>query len=383
MPQKKILVIDADVASRNFIARRLQEQHFDVLQTGSGKEGLIFTWRDHPDLVIVDPTLADLKGEEIAAKLRNDTRTANLPLIALSSDPATVRSRSCLEAGFNDYILKSGDAVSLLNDAISRLFGFSGEVMKQGGLTIIFLSAKGGTGTSSVCANLAMNIAHQQPDARLAVVDMVLPVGSIASIVGYEGSQNIVTMAGLLPSVVTPEFLRDKLPEIKNWHFSLLAGSPDPELSNQLNVERVWDIIKVLKESYDYVLVDVGRSLSRITLPLIQHADLTALLISTDASTISLTKTLWDYLAKKGVKPASVFAILNRAMGLEGLSKAEAESILGIDINVTIPYLGTNFAFANSHHLPFTIKFPNDTASIILQETAKEIAVLAHKARTP
>jgi DNA-binding response OmpR family regulator len=58
-----------------------------VLQAGSGREGLIYIWRDRPDLVIADPALADLKGEEIAVKLRNDIRFANLPLIALSSDP--------------------------------------------------------------------------------------------------------------------------------------------------------------------------------------------------------------------------------------------------------------------------------------------------------
>jgi len=381
MPQKKILIIDADVASRNFIARRLQEQNFDVLQAGSGKEGLIYTWRDRPDLVIADPTLADLKGEEIASKLRNDSRTAKLPLVALSSDHAVTRSKTCLDAGFNDYILKSGDAVSQLNDAISRIFGFSGDEMSRGGVMIVFLSAKGGTGTSSICANMAMSISQKEPDARLAVVDLVLPIGSIAPIVGYTEQQNIVTIADLPASETTPAFFRKNLPEIKNWHFNLLAGSPDPELSNQLKVGRIWDIIKSLKESYDYVLVDIGRSLSRITLPLIQYADLTTLLISTDASTISLTKTLWDYLASKGIKPESVYTILNRAIGLEGLSKANAEEILGITINATIPYLGTNFAFANSHHQPFTIKFPNDTTAIIFQETAKEMAARAQKLR--
>ena len=47
MPQKKILIVDSDVASRNFIARKLEELNYEALQTGSGKEGLIFTWRDH------------------------------------------------------------------------------------------------------------------------------------------------------------------------------------------------------------------------------------------------------------------------------------------------------------------------------------------------
>ena len=381
MPQKKILIVDSDVASRNFIARKLIDSNYDVIQAGSGKEGLICSWRDRPDLIIIDPTVTDLVGEEFAAKLRHDPRTSQIPLVALSSDTNLERAKSCLAAGFNEFIPKSGQAVPMLNDTLVRMLGLTEETMKQGGLSIVFTSAKGGTGTSSLCANLAMNISQNQPDARLVVLDLVLPIGSIAPIVGYDGPQNIVTIADMPADATTPQYLRGHLPEMQIWRFNLLAGSPDPESSNHLNVGRIWDIVTALKASYDYVLIDIGRSLSKITLPLIQHADLVALLISTDTSTVSLTKTLLDYLKSKGVHAESVYSILNRAMGLEGLSKADAEKMLEVKINAAVPYLGTNFAFANSHHQPYTLKFPKDTASIIFNETAKEMAALAQKLR--
>ena len=381
MPEKKVLIIDADVASRNFIARNLLGQKYEVIQADSGKEGLIYAWRDRPDLAVIDPTISDITGEDLARKLKQDARTVNMPLIALSSDPSVSRIKSCLDAGFSEYITKSGQAVALLNEMVSRLLGISGALVKQGGLLMVFLSAKGGTGTSSICANIAMNIGQNQPEARVVVVDMVLPIGSIAPIVGYEGPQNIVTIAEMPPDEVTPEFLRDKLTECAPWHFNLLAGSPDPESSNHLKVGRIVDIVSALKESYDYVLIDIGRSLSRITLPLIQHADLNILVVSTDISTISLTKPILGYMKSKGVNMDSIFALLNRAVGLEGLSKAEAESALEIPIRTTMPYLSSNMAFANSHHQPFALKFPKDTASIVFQEAAKEMSVLARSLR--
>jgi pilus assembly protein CpaE len=325
--------------------------------------------------------LFDIKGEAIAAKLKMDPRTSTMPLIALSSDPSMVRIKSCLDAGFSEYITKSGQTVTLLNETITRLFGISAALVRQGGLLMVFLSAKGGTGTSSMCANIAMNISQSQPEAHVVVVDMVLPIGSIAPIVGYEGSQNIVTITDMPSAETTPEFFRSQLPEMPVWRFHLLAGSPDPESSNQLKVGRIWDIITALKESYDYVLIDIGRSLSKITLPLIQHADLIALIVSTDISTVSLTKTLWKYLKGKGVEASSVYAILNRAVGLEGLSKVDAEKMIEIPMNAMMPYLSSNFSFANSHHQPFTLKFPNDTASIVFRDTAKEMTVLAQKLR--
>lgn len=381
MTKKTILIIDSDAASRNFIAHKMLEQGFDVIHAESGKEGLISTWRDRPDLVIIDPVIPDLKGEEFAVKLRQDARTLHLPLVALSSDHNPARARSCQEAGFDEYVLKSGQAVPMLTDALNHLFGVTEEAMKQGGLLIVFLSAKGGTGTSSICANIAMNLSEIRPEARIAVVDLVFPIGSIAPIVGYQGERNIVSIADLPALETSPDFFRRELEDMNIWRFNLLAGSPDPESSNQLKVGRIWDIITTMKSAYDFVLVDNGRSLSKITLPLIQHADLVALLISTDISTISLTRTLLDYLKNKGVHSGSIYSILNRAPGPEGLSKAEAEKLLGIQINAAFPYLGTNFAFANSHHQPFTLKFPNTSASIVFRDTAGDMAALARKLR--
>ena len=246
---------------------------------------------------------------------------------------------------------------------------------------MVFLSAKGGTGTSSICANIAMNIGHNQPELRVAVVDMVLPIGSIAPIVGYKGPQNIVTITEMPVEETTPEFFRDNLTSLPIWQFNLLAGSPDPESSNYLKVGRIGDIISGLKESYDYVLVDIGRSLSKITLPLIQQADLNVLIISTDISSISLTKTILEYLKNKNVNMDSVYTFLNRVVGLEGLSKAEAEKALDIPVKVTLPYLSSNMGFANSQHQPFSLKFPKDTASIVFQDIAKEMSSLARKLR--
>ncbi|MBV6392218.1 MAG: hypothetical protein KPEEDBHJ_01440 [Anaerolineales bacterium] len=380
MPQKKILIVDSDEASRNFIARKIQDLGFDILHAASGREGLIAAWRDHPDMVVADPSVSDLMGEEFAAKLRHDPRTQNLPLVALSSDHNPARIKSCREAGFNEYIAKSGQAVRMLGDVIARLFGVTDEAMKRGGLMIVFLSAKGGTGVSSLCANIGAEISKHNPEARVVVADLVFPIGSIAPIVGYEGTENIVTLAGHVSNGSGSDFL-SCLPKMETWRFHLLAGSPDPELSNQLNAEGIWDIVSRLKTAYDFVLVDIGRSLSRIALPLISHADLLTLIVSADVSAISLTRTLLEYLKGKDVSQEAIYTILNRHAGLEGLSKRETETALGIKINAAIPYLDVNFAFANSQNRPYTLKFPNDTASIILQDAAREISALARKTR--
>jgi CheY-like chemotaxis protein/MinD-like ATPase involved in chromosome partitioning or flagellar assembly len=382
MAGSTILVVDADAVSLSYVSAALQEAGHHILRASSAKEGLIAAWRDRPDLIVIDPVITDMKGEDFAVRLRSDDRTSKTPLIALSRDTAPSRSRACLQAGFNEYLVKTAKAIPSLLETIERLSSVPLSMAKEGGILMVFLSAKGGTGTSSLCANIAMNIASLQPEARVAVADIVLPIGSIAEIVGYDGSQNLVTIAEMPASETTPEFFRNNLTEMTNWRFHLLAGSPDPESGNQLNVGRIGGIVRSLKLAYDFVLLDIGRTLSRISLPLIQNADLAVMIVSTDLSTITLTKTVWDYLQTKGLRASNVYTILNRAVGLEGLTRAEAEKIIGIEIKTAMPYLGGNFALANNLHQPLTTKFPNDTAAIILRDTSQQMVFLARRVRS-
>ena len=386
MVGKTILIVDDNPASRIFLANHLRAKQFNILEAPSGKEGLILAWRHEPDLVLFDPTLADLPDREFIQKLRNDPRTSKVRLIALSSDPSPVRREACLNAGVDAYLIKSSQAIPALEQILSQTFSVEekpaesvSNADQKDGLLIVFLSAKGGTGTSSLCANLAMNIQQGQPEARVVVADLVLPIGSIGPIVGNEGQINLVTVADLPPEQTNADYFHKNLPTPEKWRFQVLTGSLDPQHGNTIRGERITQIIDSLCSAYDFIILDIGRSLSRISLPLIQKADLIVLIVSTDQSTIKLTKTVYDYLRTQGVDLQKVYAILNRAVGLEGLTKAQAEEIMGVPIKTTLPYMGSNFALANNLNQPITLKYPTDTASIILKSTAEDIVKLAHR----
>ncbi|GAB4454822.1 MAG: hypothetical protein OHK0041_19220 [Anaerolineales bacterium] len=389
MPGKTVLIVDENQATRAYLANTLRERLFDILEAGSGKEALISAWRDQPDVILFDPNFPDISDLEFIQKLRQNARTERTPLIAFASDPSPARREACLNAGVNEYIVKASGAILKLHQAFERIFG--GETpaatsaepggMRGRGLMFTFLSAKGGTGTSSLCANLAMTIKEQQPEARVVVVDLVLPIGSIAQIVGYEGEQNLVAVADLPARELNAEYFLKNLPEPELWKFHLLAGSYNPHQAGNLRVERIGPIVDLLRASFDFVILDLGRSLSRISLPLIQQADLIPLIVSTDLSTVRLTKTVWDYLSEQGVDAQNVYGILNRAVGLEGLTKAEAEQIIGFPIKTTLPYMGSNFSLANNLNQPIIVKYPKDTASIVFKNTAEEMVKLARQLR--
>lgn len=373
MPAKSILIVDTDNVSLNYLTRMVKEQGHFAMEAHSGKEGLIKAWRDRPDLIIFDPALKEIAPEEFLMRLRRDLRSTNIPTLALSSSHNPGLKDTCLQAGCNEYMMKSGEFVSSFPAVMTRMLGVKQDVTKEGGHLIVFLSAKGGAGTSSLCANFAMAIHHSKPESSVVVVDMVLPIGSIAPIVGYQGELDLVSATELPPDQATGEYFRSHLPGMDMWQFQLLAGAPDPGRANDLNVMRIPKVINALQKSYDYVVIDLGRSLSRISLPIIQKADLLVLVISTDQSSITLTKKISDYLHARGVESQNIYAILNRAGGHEGLTKAEAEKIVGLPIKTAFPYLGTNFALANSLNQPIILKYPGYTASIVFSEVADDM----------
>jgi pilus assembly protein CpaE len=220
-----------------------------------------------------------------------------------------------------------------------------------------------------------MNMASHLSQSTVAVADLVLPMGSIAPLVGAPESEfNLVKVAEQAEDQITPDYLEHQLPNPAQWQFHLLPGAPDPETALNLQVGHIPNIVNALRKSYDYVLVDLGRSLSRISLPIIQDADLVVLILSTDLSTVNLTKKLWHYLKGQGIHQERVFPILNRAVGLEGLTKAEAEKILEIEIKLTMPYMMGNFSLANNQNTPISLKFPTDTATMILKQAAIEMS---------
>ncbi len=381
MPSYRILVIDGDPASRNFVANILRNEGHTALMAASGEQGLMVALRDAPQMIIADPLLSDLPGEELAIRLRTDPRTAHIPLVALSHSARSTRLRAWIDSGFDDYLVKSPQVVPLLKASIAEIMGSASHVRRTGGLLIPFLSAKGGLGTSSLCANLASCIAANESDKRVVVMDLVLPMGSIAEIVGYQGKQDLAALSLLPASRASGDELGRILPRIDHWYFRLLAGSPDPERADRLSYTRIGRIVAALKSAFDYVILDLGRSLSRISLPLIESADLIVLVSSMDRDTVGLTKKAWDYLQTKGVLASGLFLMMNRPVQVEGLSREESEKTIGLPIKAALPYLGGNFSLANHWHQPFTLKFPNDSAVLILKRASQELVEAAKQQR--
>lgn len=90
MRSPTVLLADADADSRAMYALMLEHHGFRVLHTPDSGEALRLAGEQSPDLMVLDLFLPLVDGDPLAAQIRRDPRTADLPVIALSALPAAV-----------------------------------------------------------------------------------------------------------------------------------------------------------------------------------------------------------------------------------------------------------------------------------------------------
>jgi CheY-like chemotaxis protein len=102
----RILLVEDDPATRIGYAELLQARGFNVEAVGTAQEALDAVSRHVPDVIVTDVMLPDADGLSLASQLREQPRTARVPIIGITahwSAEARDRARS---AGVSAFLLK-------------------------------------------------------------------------------------------------------------------------------------------------------------------------------------------------------------------------------------------------------------------------------------
>jgi two-component system, OmpR family, response regulator len=101
---RRILVVEDDDDTRDYLAKALRESGYSVEATASGREGLMHALGAEFDVLLLDRMLPDLDGLSLLKSLRAaGTQTPAILLTAMSAIDERV---SGLRAGADDYVVK-------------------------------------------------------------------------------------------------------------------------------------------------------------------------------------------------------------------------------------------------------------------------------------
>src|SRR5262245_20151825 len=117
---KKILIIDPDRDMRALISVTVRQLGHNPLEAGNGSDGINRTISEIPDLIVMDLELPDLWGTEVAKRLKEDARTAKIPIIAHTAWGLEHLRDEAYRVGFADYLVRPVTAERLA-EAIERL----------------------------------------------------------------------------------------------------------------------------------------------------------------------------------------------------------------------------------------------------------------------
>ncbi|WP_456385995.1 response regulator [Desulfolithobacter sp.] len=109
MGQKKILVIEDNEQNLYLVTFLLEAAGFSVLQARDGRQGLAVAVAEHPDLVLLDIQLPEMDGYEVARRLKQQSATAAIPIVAVTSYAMAGDREAVLAAGSEGYIEKPID----------------------------------------------------------------------------------------------------------------------------------------------------------------------------------------------------------------------------------------------------------------------------------
>ena len=94
VPRQKplILLVDDQSELRHMYAEQFQLSGFDVIEAGNGADAISHTTEHFPDVVLMDLSMPVLDGWEATRQLKNDARTAHIPIVALTAHHALERA---------------------------------------------------------------------------------------------------------------------------------------------------------------------------------------------------------------------------------------------------------------------------------------------------
>ncbi len=113
---KKILLAEDNEVNRDMLARRLSRRGYEVLLAENGEEAIQQVYKHTPDLVLMDLNMPTLNGWDATAKLRDDDRGKDVPIIALTAYVMREDWERALDMGCDAVLTKPFRFAELLEE---------------------------------------------------------------------------------------------------------------------------------------------------------------------------------------------------------------------------------------------------------------------------
>jgi two-component system cell cycle response regulator DivK len=116
-----VLVVEDNERSLKLACEVLQLRGFSTIAARTGGEAVELAATEQPALVLLDVQLPDMDGLETLAALREDPRTAEIPVVAVTAFAMKGDKERLLDRGFNGYVSKPINVATFVDDVTAHI----------------------------------------------------------------------------------------------------------------------------------------------------------------------------------------------------------------------------------------------------------------------
>lgn len=103
---KSVLIIEDNEHVREIFISMLRSAGYEILDAGTGTQGIEKALSAKPNLILLDLDLPDMTGMDTARAIRKNSTTAHIPIIACSAWSGREWREEALRAGMVEYLQK-------------------------------------------------------------------------------------------------------------------------------------------------------------------------------------------------------------------------------------------------------------------------------------
>lgn len=316
------------------------------------------------DLLVIALTGDPQRGLAALRSLRNTVQT---PIVAVgdADDPKFILR--AMREGATAYVDRADVDDQLESSVHSVRAKHTGET--PGGMVIGVLGACGGSGASTLAANLATSLA--QLHGRVAVADLR----------PYGGDQPV--LFDLEPHHTLSDLCRNAARLDRSMFLQSLAGHPSgvavlaaprneqdaacvtPELTRQM--------ISMARAAFPYVVVDLDRSFSSIQRAAVVQADTVMVTMRLDMPSLLKARRVFDQLGVMGIAEQAIRLVVNRHHQRKELPLRKAEMVLGVDVFHAVPDDPASMNASINKGAPAVLELPRSRVAKSILTLAKAV----------
>ena len=376
----RILLVEDDeddyTLTRELLAE-VEDEQFDLVWAPTYEDAILEIRRGGYDVFLVDYRLGRRSGLDLLCGELQEGRLG--PVIILTGQDAREVDVEAMKHGAAGYLVKSElrsrHLARTLRYAIEGYAaktpeptaGLTPTAPTKRGRTVALIGAKGGAGTTTIVANVASALCSR--GLSVTAVEMRGDFGDLTRLVNIAPLYDLSALLELDAAQIVPEKFEACLSRHLNG-LRVLAAPQNVEDFREIRVDQASAIVDAAIRTSDLVILDLPPVASAVNREILLKADLVAMVIEREPSSIASARVLASLMQAWKVRVPIGSVITSRVNLPEAMSAADINLQLGLKKYGIIPAAPELFFRGASTLQPVILAHPAHPVGRALDELA-------------